>query len=702
MARLNLPCYAMQPVDAGAALAILAGMADRMGDLDAAGLRFRFTQDDRVRFRLPVEGQLDGADPSAVKALAQELYQKLAEANGTAVSRAARDPSEILDDALRVPQDVLAMVPFACPYLPEAEPPQGSPKLLLIDRHAPEADAATAAITRAGRNVRLATLDGSDGATRVIAAFYDDDIRDMALSAGLLASGRFSDAARMLVGHDTFSGRLFLPAEFAFPTPAESRLSDDVATLLDVVAPRDGAEEGEVSHLLIPARRAGSGQVTVYRLHETAAEAASDVFEGQRASDAEWAVAHVRLDPAPEAGEDLVRRIVAQEFRLGYRPRLDWLPRSMSEGANLEQLQEQLFELQAELDLLALDQSRQQRLLRFTDAQLGALVDGLRRVPKPLLDRADIRYGAHHADGRARPVHYLTYNMADLPLGQRMLEDYWRMETEDHPMIYHLDPHCADAAARHGARSRVFVPALTYLTPSLGDFGGDLDQTLKLMTGRWFTEVEELFTDEAAEPAILFAPATAAGFDLDVEYLDLARMQPVALQLPWINDYLQTRDSAVVDPEALEAMAAALYSGDVAVQITAQVDTALAEAERGWTAGLAEMKSGVTDAVGAFRGEVEAATGYLADGFEVLDAAARHISEMELRLRETSELLTAVDRLEYSMASMPREIAAERAAFLRRLSAELALSDRVFSETRDRLEALRRRIEDVRSWGRGG
>lgn len=700
MPRLNLTCYAMQPVDAGAALAMLADLSDRMAELQAAGLRFRFTQDDRVRFRLPVAGQVAGAGD--IKALAQELYQKVAQANGTGVARAASDPSEILDDALIVPRDVLAMVPFACRYLPDEDPPQDHPKLLLIDRHAPEADAAVAAITRAGRHVRLASLDGSDGAARFVAVFYSDDVQEMSLSAGLIASGRLSGAARLLVGHDTFSGRVFLPAEYAFPAPSDSRLSDDLATLLDVVAPRDAEDTGALSHLLIPATRAGSGQVTIFRLHESDAEASSEAFAGQRVSDAVWSVSHVRLNPAPEAAKDLVKRIVTQEFRLGYRPRLSRLPRSVIDGGNTDQLQDQLFELQADLDLLALDQTRQQRLLRFSDAQLGALVDGLRRVPKPLLDRADIRYGAQHTAGRSRPVHYLTYNFADLPLGQRLLEEYWRMQTEDHPIIYHLDPYCADAAARHDARSRIFVPRQTCLIPSLGDFGGDLDQTLKQMTGRWFADVEELFNDAAAEPAILFSPAETDDFDLEVEYLDLAQLRPIALQVPWINDYLQLRDSAVIAPDDLEQLSAALYSGEAAVAVNAELDAAIGSARAGWQHAIGELSAETGDAVGAFGAEIDAATGYLRDGFEVLEAAARHVSEMELRLRDTAELLRAADRLDSSVSEMPRGVAAERSGFLRRLSAELALSDRVFSETQGRLDALRRRIDEVRNWGKRG
>lgn len=696
MARLNLICYAVQPVDAGPALMILAGFAPRMEALAAAGLRFRFTQDGRVRFRLPVEGQVTGAGD--VRALAQELYQKIAEANGTSVARAAPDPSEVLDDALLVPRDVLAMVPFACPFFPDRAPPLGHRKLLLIERHDGRAAEAVAGIVRAGRDLTLAALDGAGGEARFVATFFDDDPRDMALSAGLLASDRLPSAARLLVAHDVFSGRLYLPPEYAFSEAANGRLSDAVATLLDVLASKDA--QVPVAHVVLPSDAAN--RVSIFELTEDAAETVETVFEGQRVSDALWSVDHIRLDPSPEAVKALVDRIVAQEFKLGYRPRLDELSKLSTEGGNAELLREQIFELQAELDLLSLDQLRQQRLLRFTDAQLGALVDGLRRLPKPLLDQADLRYGAHHAAGRAGPIHFILYNMADLPVGSRLPEDYWRGATDDHPIIYHLDPYCADALERRDARSRIFVPVYRYLSPSLGDFGGSLDETLKMMVGPWFSQVSTLFDAPDTEPAVLFSPTETPGFDLEVECLDLAQFQPVALRLPWINDYLQTRDSTVVEHNDLAAVARDLYTGDAASAIAATVDATLEETRADWTAGIAALQADVATALEEFRNEIAASTSYLRDGFTVLDRAARHISEMEVQLRDTSDLLRKADQIGSISKDAPQRLAADRTALIDHLTAELAIGDRVFAEAEERLATLRRRMGEIRQWGRKG
>ena len=294
----------------------------------------------------------------------------------------------------------------------------------------------------AGRDLILVTVDGAsdEGATL-------DGLR--AGAGGLLP---------VLAPVETSGGFVWLPDTLTVP-PDRRAL---VAAILEGLRAAGALKPGESPVVM----REPSGNILWAVLAAEAAAAEPVAALVDRMPDTALRIEQLQVMPSDQAQQALQARIADARFPLGYRVRLEEIPDRTVLERDVEVLREEIAEREAEIELIRALSAPQLRLLRFTDAQLPALVDALRRLRPALFQSADLRYAAAHAAGRAEPAHFLMYNPARVALEGYLREHTWRGRTEDHPIRYWLDPHAARAMDRDSARILVFAPVRHRLLPA--------------------------------------------------------------------------------------------------------------------------------------------------------------------------------------------------------------------------------------------
>jgi hypothetical protein len=402
-----------------------------------------------------------------------------------------------------------------------------------------------------------------------------------------------------------------------------------------------------------------------------------------------------RLDAvaSPGAIADLRRRIVATEFPLGYRVQLDHIDDRTALERNVELLREEIAEREAEIELIRALAAPQLRLLRFTDAQLPALVDAFRQLPNTVFESADLRYAAAHASGRSDPAHFLLYDPSQVALDGAVREHIWRGRTEDHPIRYWLDPHAAQAMDRDRTRLHVFVPHGTRLIPNIDGFGGRLSDTVKLILGNLFSDAAQVLEAKGAEPIFLFSATTVAGADMDVELLDRRWFEPLSVSVKWINDYMMVRSPRLVDRATLSRLAEDLYEGQVAQQLHQKTEAAKASLSDAWSKAETDLRLEIETAVAHVAAELDRSTermalgrAFLADAENRIDRLDTLVGIMRDRLQNTVSAISQLDDLS-------DQLAADRYDMVADMMAEIALGDTAMERAMAEVDAQREKLD---------
>lgn len=520
----------------------------------------------------------------------------------------------------------------------------------------------------AGRDLILVTVDGAseEGATL-------DGLR--AAAGGLLP---------VLAPVETSGGFVWLPDTLTVPADRRGH----VAAMLEGLRAAGALKPGE-SPVVI---REPSGNILWAVLAAEAAAAEPVAALSGRMPETALRIEQLQVMPSDPAQQALQARIADARFPLGYRVRLEEIPDRTVLERDVEVLREEIAEREAEIELIRALSAQQLRLLRFTDAQLPALVDALGRLPPALFQSADLRYAAAHAAGRAEPAHFLLYDPARVALEGYLREHTWRGRTEDHPIRYWLDPHAARAMDRDSARILVFAPVRHRLLPAIDSFGGRLGETLRLVMGNLFADASAVLDAPGAEPVFLFSPATLGGADMDVELLDRRWFEPLHLSLKWINDYMVVRAPRVPDREVLARLAEDLYEGQVAAELHAGADAAKAALATAWDQAEAEVLGQIDVVVQHVATEIERSAdrmqmgrAYLADAQKRMDRMDALIAEMRARVAASVSATTAMDEI-------PATLMRDRYTMVADLMAEIEAGDRAVAEAAARVEAQRDRL----------
>lgn len=488
----------------------------------------------------------------------------------------------------------------------------------------------------------------------------------------------------VLMPTETSGGFVWLPDDLTVPPDSRGL----VAAMLDGLRVA-GALKSDESALVI---REPTGDILWAALpaglfaHEAAAAVA------QRIPDTSIRIDRLLVVPSDEAHAALQARIADARFPLGYRVRLDEIPDRTALDRDVEILREEIAEREAEIELIRALAAPQIRLLRFTDAQLPALVDTLVGLPPALFQSADLRYAAAHAAGRAEPAHFLLYDPAKVAIEGYLREYTWRGRTEDSPIRYWLDPHAAQAMDRETARVMVFTPVRHRLLPAIDSFGGHLGETLRLILGNLFADGSGVLDAPGAEPVFLFSPATLAGADMDVELLDRRWFEPVHLSLKWINDYMVVRAPRVPDREVLARLAEDLFEGQVAAALHAQAEAARTGLLEAWGKAEADVRAQIDDVVQHVATEIDRSAQRMEMGRAYLAEAQGRTERLDALIAEMRARVAASISAIEAMGSFAGDLVADRYDMVTDLLAEISAGDRAVDEAVARVEAQRDRL----------
>jgi hypothetical protein len=388
----------------------------------------------------------------------------------------------------------------------------------------------------------------------------------------------------------------------------------------------------------------------------------------------------------------LQARIAEARFPLGYRVMLDDIADRTALERDVEVLREEIAEREAEIELIRALSAPQMRLMRFSDAQLPALVDALSHLPPAVFQSADLRYAAAHAAGRAEPAHFLMYDPARIAMEGYLREYTWRGRTEDHPIRYWLDPHAAQAMDRDGARILVFAPMGYRLLPAIDSFGGRLGETLRLVLGNLFADASAVMDAPGAEPLFLFSPATLGGADMDVELLDRRWFEPVHLSLKWINDYMVVRAPRVPDRQVLARLAEDLYEGQVATELLGSAEAAKDRLSQAWVAFEAEVQAEIDTVVRHVTTEIDRSAERMRMGRAYLTEAQGRIDKLDAMISEMRARVSTSVSAADEMGGFADQLVADRYDMVADLLAEIAVGDRAVAEAEARVQAQRGRL----------
>lgn len=401
----------------------------------------------------------------------------------------------------------------------------------------------------------------------------------------------------------------------------------------------------------------------------------------------------VTIVPDAQAQAALNARLNDRAFPLGYRISLAPVGAVSRSDEDIERLHSEIEEREARIALIQALGRPQLRLLRFSDAQLPALVDGLRKMPRALRENTGLRYASAHAAGRAEPAHFVLYDPELVQFDGVLPEYYWRAETEDQPIGFWLDPHAEEARDGNPDEPRVFVPHNQRILPYIDSFGASLKGTLGLVLGRLFADGSAVLEAQGAEPAFVFrdlkGDATRGADEIGVELLDLRQFAPLRLSLRWINEHILASSPRVADPEDRRELAESLYAGQLAHEMRAQMQAEVQGLKLGWAQAqedalscLDDMTAAVAREVGLLRQQMEAARRFV-------DLSRERLAEITGSLKGLGVAVGGLDAPMGAMAEGLPELAARRVTFLDQYIAEYDTSERLMADTKREIAALR-------------
>ncbi len=250
---------------------------------------------------------------------------------------------------------------------------------------------------------------------------------------------------------------------------------------------------------------------------------------------------HDSADELPRL-RDKIRQ--AEPF-IGYR--LQLAPTRFVDEAQMEEevIIERIMELEERLAGLRSIRQPRPLLARFTQRQLPALADALRRFPNGVLRSGALRYGFQATVDHPLGQHFI-FAAPDTPQDALAGLCAWT-DHEPPPMRFWLDPFWAGYYHGSGNNALVFTPEGTALFPTLHSWeAAEMDAYLAEMIHAWYDGQSDKNADGQRlvgiqRPIYLFEPGSSFG-QLNISILDLAAFRPLHTQLGWLNDNLLVYD----------------------------------------------------------------------------------------------------------------------------------------------------------------
>lgn len=673
----------------GETLAVLARLAPRLPVLIACDVRLIVTQEGAELY-LPHFRQKPHRPEAEVLEVRSALGEAVAAVTGS--TPLARDPvSANLDEMLDVAEAAAASLLTAATHTGPTEETDrfGSTvyKRVLIQGTLDEAAAATAAVVRRARYPTLAT--GRSGEDWVTLVELLDSPEAGATLDGLRAA--VSGGLQVLAPQPTAGGVLWLSDGLSLDTASRDAAGHILAGLR--LTGRLGPEE-ELAVLREPGR--SNGAILTWRLPPLELRPAVEVLPLATKPPADrLSLRSLTIQPSTDAAERLAARILSYDFPLGYRVRLSPLPERLREDADVERLREEIEEREAEIALIRAMAAPQLRLLRFSDAQLPALVDGLRRMPPAMMSNAGLTFATAHAAGRIGPAHFVLYDPARVAFEGRLPEYYWRAKTEDRPIGYWLDPHAAAAMSGAPGEPLIFVPVRSRIEPPIASFGGDLGQTMRLVLANLFADASAVLDRLGARPAYVFSPPAERDFDLEVEVLNLSEFAPIHLRLRWINDHILVRSPQGAAEKALGALAEDLWEGAAARTLRLHLRQEVQEVEADWDDAADALSSRIGSITSALTHELREVALRATRAHAFLAAARLRIEEIDKGVAGMQRSLSSAEALATATAQLAKERGNARLVFADDLLSEIEAGRRTMDQAEVRITTELKTIEGL-------
>ena len=678
--------YEMPSISLLTTLKILADLADADGEyFERSGLHIEL-RPTKARMFLPAEPGASGLNKAEIAKFRQMLIAAI-EHYDIGVGRRASAPYAVNFDGL-VPMPAAAILAALEPgMLPIDQVPQpGGPCLALV--FAPKIAALAtpvAEVIRRGRDVRLVVEQERIGRPAVAAVILHDSPADYGLVSTSTAVQGDDPQVALLRGWPVGDGMLWLDHDVAPPSPQAL-----TALARYLRATTDATEKTNIACL---ARGHRSAVLAFIDGAETPASALADALVKTQSFD----LRTTTVTGGQDANFALAKAIGDANIPTGYRVRLQALRPDALDGADVQPLLEEIRDLQERIDQITFLGAPQMRLLRFSDAQLPALADGLRRLPKEIVAGGGVLYAASHAAGRDAPAHFIMYDPKLVNFEHS--EMVWRARTENRPMRFWLDPVVADAQVARPSETLLFVPDGTMIAPSLAHFGGDIDETLALALGQISIDDEDVATGADRRKIYVFSPSADPSFTLEVELISRDKFAPLHLQLPWINDYLQVRHPLEVEQTKLNALARDLYEGQLTEKFRAELEDKRAAVETVWADCLNALYAQAQQVLESLQDEVSASSHRLRSAYDMLEATGKRMAEVEKMMAAAQKALTHQDALLAKFETKDQQLVEIRNQFEQRVSMEQAQADLAISDTEAEIRALQERLQALQAEG---
>ena len=679
-----------------AVLPVLARAVDCFAEALRADLRIGFARDGTAMFVLPHWNERPYLSQSEVTALSTQLADAMTRATGWAAPRPA-DPCSMNLAPMADIGDA-AMIALRNTAQPcgagSADAESGDSRRLAVVAGDDETVAHLSAdVLRRGRHAGVSAVARLPNGEQAVLLHLEDDAEAGSTLAGLRALVGGGGVLQLLHPVETAGGTLYLPE-------GETLLADalvDAGRVLRALRAlgRIGAEDALA---LFGASRDQVMALPVAPPSGPAQPAAPAALP----IDDPGIVLHVLAPlPAAEAGRALQEKIAARAFPVGYRVRLAAQPESRADDGDIEELRARIAEIEEKIEFLQTFAAPQLRLLRFSEAQLPALVDGIRRMPPAMQRDGRIGFTSAHASGRAGPAHFMLYDPAEVALDGMLPEHYWRGATEDRPIVYALDPFAAVALQEAPEAPLVFVPRGRQLLPAIRNFGGDLAGNLRLVLGNLFASAEAVLGRPGARPAFVFSPSSDPDFELEVELIDAAEFAPLQVQIKWINDHMRLRAPVAANAERVAALAETLYEGEVVQVVRDEVENAATALEDAWTEAAAALTEHIVGLEAQLSDEVEAVGERARLAVAFLEAAATRIVTLDVAVDRMRKVLQEADTVSDRIAHIPAGLETRWLDSLGTFDGALAASDRMLAEADARIRQRHETIARLRrEWER--
>ena len=667
-------------------LPFMAAMAPHFQAALTCEARFGATPDGSLRIVLPHWNDRPRRPEAEVVALRAALRAAVEAATGTTRSVPVDVISQTLDGMLDIVGAALTVL-----YLGASDAQtmagQGNPEKLAVLRGQDDAVIGTLAATlRRSRYPTLAVSCAAGDDPLTVIHLTDDS--DAGATLDGLRAGLPPGALAVLAARETSAGRIYLPDHLSYPTA--QRLA--AGAVMQALTAQGWLGFG-AALLLVP--QPGDGLLACQMPPETPFAPAVELIPEAEATS--WMTLAVQqILPSAAAAGALAARIVGPAFPVGYKVALRPVPDRLRQEADVEMLREEIEEREAEIGLIRALAAAQLRLLRFTDAQLPALVDGLRLMPPAMQLSDHLTFATAQSAGQDLPNHFILYDPSRLSIEGRLPEYYWRQKTDDHPIGYWLDPFASAAMTGSQTDPLIFVPVRQHIIPRVSGFGGQLDQTMRLVLGNLFADASVVLDNPMARPMFVFSPSSEPGFDLAVEVLDRAKFAPINLRLRWINEHIQVRSPRLFEPGTISAIADAAFSADAATKLAETIGADLQKVSAAWAEGEAVLTGQIGDITRHLTAEVVEAAERIRLSIDYLNLARKRIAEVDSATQKVQIRLGRVEGAVSGLQSLVDAKAAARNQFANDLLAEIEAGERTVEQAVARMRDLKAGIALIR------